>query len=238
MSAVIVSSIFHSNQVFSDDIPHTIEDAHQRLIKIFGQSKDPARLTRFKIDEEIETQPDPDDPKVVVVNKGAEYFTNPVIQGDSIIYYANEILERDVFNETSDGQRKLNRHVERTYAARVRITLFAPGLWIVEERLENHSLPKYSGMTVSTGTVKWIDDGVEYQLAGSDAMYQPDGSTKPTAFTSTHKYTLQDNKVILNGQMQVYETATSPLGLKLLVPDFNHPSGKLISYSRVSEPRE
>ncbi|TWT73281.1 hypothetical protein [Allorhodopirellula solitaria] len=226
----------HATTARADDAPKTIDEAYQRLATLFGKPQDPAKLTRFVIDEEIETQPDKDGPKVIVVNKGQEVLTNPTIDGESIVYSQNEILVRDVFNESNDGKRKLNRHLDRTYAMENRITRFS-GLWIVQRRLVNHSLPRFSRMTISTGTVKWLDNGIELAMSGFDTFYAPDGTVQPKAYVSIDRYTTDGDKLVYESLFKSYKAAADPDGAQLLAPDLDKPSGKPISLKRVSEPR-
>lgn len=239
---VIVTSLiailnFVGPVAWGQDSPSTVDEGNVRLSKLLGRLTDPVKLSRFKIDEEIETHPTENGPTVLIVNKGEQFTTNPSVRGESVVFTETELIVRNVFNLSADGKRTLNRHLHRTYTLEIALTRFPQGEWVVAKRMLNHSLPRYNAY-LSSGSVRWLENGIEFRTTGIDSFYTPDGKTKLAAYLSVERYVSQDGRLSHEETTSMYEMAQSPDGASLLIPDLTRPLGKPMTSKRFSELRQ
>ncbi len=220
----------------TDHAPATIEEAYQRLTNILGRPSEMPQLTRFELNDEIVTEPEKDGTKIIVVDKGLQFYTNPVLSGDTILFHQNENIVRNVYNQSPSGERSVNRRLDRTYSMEFRITKFG-STWLCQQRLVNHSKSQYNQIALNSGTINWLPNGFEMVTIGFDQFYTPDGTLAPNAYIQWEKLTLDGQRVVVETKDQAYKAVKTDEGVQLLIPDFDKPIGEGASYRRVSEPR-
>lgn len=228
--------IYIYERIATGESPKTLEEGLARMEQVLGRYLPDDQLEwRVPTVFEHKTRPNPSEPDILLVFDGLKVVGHPFREPEAFSFDEVWQWQRQVFDLTEDGKKKLTRTQRTHNVTRYSFTLNS-GVWFVNGTMLTNGVHHIIGKSTFQGIVKWHTDGFEFVGSTSaDRFYAAGGKFILGASHGTIRYTRTGDRLKIKTRFQPHHLAVDSEGNNLTTPDLKRPFGVLFDVEYQSE---